>query len=127
MEKRAGDFGPIFWVHTTLLALFFASPFLLSWAVIIAVVVLYAAQLYLIGGCFLTQMQFGKDAVHKPSYWYYYLSKMGCPWSKHAVNIFANYGLTGAVLLLAFVWQIVCGKTPLLHGMFHRIIAAAIK
>jgi len=74
--KQQKDFGLIFWVHLILIILLWASPFWLSWKLIILAIVLYYLQLLVFKDCILTKAQFGEKKRSTTFYWYY-LTKLG--------------------------------------------------
>lgn len=108
MESRAGDpkreFGPTFWLHLVLIILVWTSPFWLSWRIILLSILIYYFQIWLLGGCILTQAQF-KNVSHNYSFYYHYLKKLGFKPNERKLHIFLNYIAPWLILGVAYLYQ----------------------
>lgn len=109
-EPENKDFGPIFWLHLLVLCLMYSSPFLFSWQLIMAGVVLYFFQLLVFGGCILTILEFGKD--RKEDFNIHYLRRIGCNISESKLGFILNFVIPSAILATTLVWQIILKHSP---------------
>lgn len=107
------DFGLIFWFHLILIILMWASPFWLSWKLIILGIFLYYLQLVIFKDCILTRAQFETKKRSTTFYWYY-LTMIGFKLNKERVRFAADYIFPWIILGLALVWQVVLGFSTLI-------------
>lgn len=106
------DFGLIFWIHLLVLCLMYSSPFLFSWKIIFAGVLVYYLQLLIFGGCILTIKELGSD--RKEGFNAYYLHKAGFNIDERKLGIVLNFIVPSAISVFALVWQLFLKYRPLL-------------
>ena len=105
------EFGPIFWLHLTIIILNYSLPFLFRWQVaLVWAIVIYLQEIFL-KGCMLTYAQFGQS--HE-TFYHHYLTKMGFKLNKKRLNAFLAWALPIIILLLAICWQLILGMEPLI-------------
>ena len=112
VNKPIKYFGFIFWMHLALVLVAYSSPFLFDWRIIIVGVVVLFVQYVLVGGCVLNKVQFG--SAKDVTFLYPYLKMVGVKLDPHKFKFFIRYVLPFALLLIAFLWQVVWGRSPLL-------------
>lgn len=106
------EFGFWFWVHLALIIPAYLSPFLISWKLIILGVLILQIQYWIIGGCFLTHLEMGKDK--NETFLWYYLKKI-CPDIKPKTAKFIIRVVIPIILIaLGLLMQSMFGFSPLL-------------
>lgn len=108
-RKMRQDFGLIFWLHLAAIIGIWASPFILSWKLIVVGIFLYYLQLLIIGDCILTRQQF-LSAKREVTFYSYYLEKFGIRFERREVRIVADYIMPPVILGIALMWQIKLGN-----------------
>jgi len=110
-KQQIKEFGTIFWLHLLLIIMIYLSPFLFKWGLILLFVGLYYFQIFVLGDCFLTKIQFkgNKHIKFHP----YYLSKLGLRINKKIAKL-GTYLIPAAIFLLSLFWQLVLNKVPLI-------------
>jgi hypothetical protein len=98
------DFGIIFWIHLLLIIAVWTSPFWVDWRIMLVVIVLLNLQFLILGGCYLTFLETGKD--RDMTFYYYYLSKFFPHLNKKKTKIFIRYILPFLLLGIALIYQI---------------------
>ncbi len=114
MEKKQGhkDYGYLFYVHVILIVLYYLSPFLVNWTVVIVIAALMILQNIFIKGCVLTIAEF-KEESQKTGFFHHYLKKIGIHLSRTTIEVI-SYILPFALIGTAILWQIVFQHKPLL-------------
>lgn len=107
------DFGPIFWLHTTLELLEWFSFLLIDWQILLALLVLLQIQYTVLGGCILAQVEFGKAENH--TFTWYYLVKIFPNLNPKKTTWVLRYIIPLLVLALAIYIQVFVGYIPVLH------------
>ena len=103
-------FSLVFWLHILVMLLCATVPFWLDWKLVIVGFVLLHIQWFILGGCFLTFLETGKDP--EMSFEYYYLSKLW-PWlNKKILKNISLYVTPTIILALALFFQIYLGWEP---------------
>jgi hypothetical protein len=97
------SFGAIFWVHLALIVVALSSPFWLSWKFIFLGIVLLQLQWVILDGCYLTQLEAGKD--EDVTFWYLYLVKVFPKLNKRRVKVTVRYFIPILLLVVAFLLQ----------------------
>lgn len=109
-DEHVKDFGPWFWVHVVLLLIAYASPLLADWRIILIGVAVLQIQYWMIGGCYITHLERGKDS--REVFWWYYLRKIWpnirADHTKFVVRIVVPIIIVG----IAFILQTHIGYTP---------------
>ncbi|MBI2676530.1 MAG: hypothetical protein HYX21_01050 [Candidatus Yanofskybacteria bacterium] len=105
------DFGLIFWVHIFVICLMYSSPFLFSWKIIFAGILVYYLQLLIFGGCVLTIKELG--AERKEGFNAYYLRRLGFRVNERKLSFVLDYIVPWAILAFALVWQLFLKHSPL--------------
>lgn len=101
---KTKEFGLIFWIHLALIMCVLASPFWLSWKIILVCIALYYLQILIFKNCILTIIQFNtKD--HNDSFYSHYLNRLGFRVNKHKLRIFLDYILPWLLFLIAITIQ----------------------
>jgi hypothetical protein len=101
----------VIFVHTLLIILLYASPFWLSWKLILILIVLNYLQLFLFGGCVLTIRQFRSVEI---SFQEWLLDRLGVKVDRPKFNRFLKWQLPFILLALSLLWQEVLGFAPLI-------------
>lgn len=107
------DFGPIFWLHSTLELLEWFSFLLIDWQIILALLVLLQIQYWVLGGCVLAHVELGKDKDY--TFTWYYLVKIFPNLDPKRTTFVLRYVIPILVLALAIYLQIFVGYKPVLH------------
>jgi len=107
--KNASDFGFLFWLHVCIILLILSSPFLFDWHLVLIIGCIYEIQIFALGNCVLTQMQFKKKEA---SFYEYYLSKLGFRPQRKTLDIMLTYVIPILVLLTALLWQLLLKRKP---------------
>lgn len=110
------DFSFVFWLHLVLIITAWMSPFWADWRLILIGVILLSIQYLIIGGCYLTFLETGKD--HKMTFYYYYLSKIFPTISKNKTHFFIRYCSPILILIVAYLLQVQFGWEPYLRLWF---------
>lgn len=97
------DFGLVFWLHLALIIIAWSSPLWLSWKLILVGVIALHVQWLLLDGCYLTQLETGKDG--EGTFYHHYLSKLYPRLSKRGVMVAVRYVLPILILGIAFIIQ----------------------
>lgn len=103
----------MFLLHLIIILFVYISPFIFDWRLILILIALYYLQLWFFGNCILTIKQF-KETVRDTSFYSYALNKFGFYPDKKTVRIIVDYYVPWAILVVAFVWQIVLGHHAVL-------------
>jgi len=103
----------LFWIHVLTIFVFILSPFLFNWKIILLGIFLYYIQIFFLGNCILTTLQFGKKKKDK-SFYHYLLTKIGINLNENKVNFFIIYIKPWILFLFALVLQIILKFSPLL-------------
>lgn len=106
-------FGVIFWLHIVFVVGAALSPLWLDWKLVFAIFILLNVQWFLLGGCFLTFLETGKDK--DMTYEYYYLSRVWPNIHKIKVKIIVTYILPITLVVTTYILQIKLGWQPLLN------------
>ena len=107
------DFGPIFWIHTTLELLEWFSFLLIDWQIILALLILLQIQYSVLGGCVLAHAELGKDKDY--TFTWYYLVKIFPNLDPKRTTFVLRYIIPVSVLILAIYLQFFVGYIPVLH------------
>lgn len=107
------DFGIIFWLHLILIIAAWTSPLWVDWQLILLGIVALSIQYVVIGGCYLTFKESGKD--RDMTFYYYYLSKKYHRLNKRRVKIFIRYILPVLLLAIAYLIQEKLGLGTLIN------------
>lgn len=102
-----------FWVHLALIIPAYSSPFLISWKLIILGVLILQIQYWIIGGCFLTHLEIGKDK--NETFIWYYLKKIYPDLNSKTTKFFIRVILPIVLVLIGFVLQVGLKFKPLLQ------------
>jgi hypothetical protein len=102
MAKK--PFGFIFWLHLVLNILAYISPFLFNWKLIVLGIILLQIQYFLIGGCYLSELELGKN--RKESFFSFYFKKFGINFNEESLDFHTKYTVQFIILILALIWQI---------------------
>jgi hypothetical protein len=100
--KKDREFGLYFWLHAVALLLAYASPLLVSWKVIMLGVVILEVQYRVLHGCFLTHLEFGKNA--NEVFLWYYVRKIFPSLRPQATKVFVR--VLAPIFLVAFSFVI---------------------
>lgn len=111
MKNNIKLFGFIFWLHLSLNLISCLSPFLFSWQIIILFILFLHIQFYLIGGCVLNKFQFKKNNI---TFLFPYLKMMGFKINLNKTKFIMRYLIPIIIFSIAFTWQIIFKKSPLL-------------
>jgi hypothetical protein len=113
MKKQVHkEFGVYFWVHLILLPIYYLSFILFHWKIVLLIAILIPLQYALLGGCFLTILEF-EEQRKNTGYFHYYLKKAGLNFKKRTIGILSVV-MPWVILGLALFWQLVLKKRPLL-------------
>ncbi len=82
---QQNDYGKVFWLHLSVILLWYVSPLFISWNWLLIGTALSYLQGIIIGGCILSHEQFGKEADE--TFFRYYLNMMGLNMSKRTAKI----------------------------------------
>ena len=110
------DFGFVFWSHLILIILAWLSPLWIDWRLIFIGILLLSIQYTILGGCYLTFLETGKDK--DMTFYFYHLSKFFPSLNKRKTKLFIRYVLPAILLVIAYVLQVFYGWTPLLKLWF---------
>ena len=111
--SNKGDFGPIFYLHTTLELLEWFSFLLIDWQILFSLLILLEIQYAVFGGCVLARAEFGKDKNY--TFTWYYLVKIFPNLDPKKTTWVLRYIIPILVLVLAIYLQVFVGYTPILH------------
>ncbi len=103
----------IFLIHTFLSLIFVLAFILFSWYLIIIGIIIYYLQIFLIGNCILTNIEFNSSSKRN-SWYHFYLTKLGFKLDRDKVNFFVIYIKPWIILCISLVLQIVFKINPLL-------------
>ncbi len=106
-------FGPFFWLHLILDALFVISPFLFSWKLILLGIILLELQFVFFGGCLINKLHFSKDK--EAVFLYPYLKMLGVDISYQNAKILMRYIVPVIILGTAIFWQVVMKNAPIIN------------
>ncbi|MBI4057820.1 hypothetical protein HY405_00675 [Candidatus Microgenomates bacterium] len=99
-------------VHTVIVFLLYTSPFWLDWKLIIPAIILNYTQMYIFGGCILTNKQFENVEI---SFHEWLLSKARVSIKNRLKFLrFLRWQLPFIILALAILWQELLGMNPLI-------------
>ena len=99
-------------IHLIEIIISWFSPFLISWYFIILGVLIYYLQIYFIGNCILTKIQF--EEKNKKAYYTYLLEKLGFKPDNRKVTFFVVNVKPYIILAIAIFIQIILKIKPLL-------------
>ncbi len=97
------DFGLVFWLHLILIIASWSSPFWLSWKLILVGIIVLHIQWLVLDGCYLTQLETGKD--EEGTFYHHYLSKLYPRLSKKGVKVVVRYVIPLIILIIAVIVQ----------------------
>ena len=98
------DLGLLFWIHLIIVLLAWASPFYLSWKIILALVIVFYLQLFVIRDCILNTEK-RETTICIPI-----LKNLGFKVNKKKLVILSDYIFPWLIILVAILWQIVLKK-----------------
>jgi hypothetical protein len=107
------DFSIIFWLHLLFILIAWTSPLWFDWKLIVIGVIILALQYLIIGGCYLTFLEAGKDLDE--TFYHYHLSKTFPKLNKKKVKIFVRYILPILIIVIAYIIQNYLGYKPLIN------------
>lgn len=96
--------------HALVILAFYASPFILDWKLVAAIVILYYLQLALLGDCILTMWQF-KERNRTVSFYGYMLGLLGFHPDEEHIRVVVDYVIPGSMLLIAVIYQLALGHS----------------
>lgn len=99
----------MFWIHLFLILIYYLSPFLFNWKIVIFIVVLILLQYRFLGDCFLTKLEFKKE---DKAFFQHYLEKIGINISKRQVDFIATYIVPFVLPTIAIIWQVLLKHRP---------------
>ena len=108
-----GDFGIVFFLHLALILIFYFSPFIFSWKIIIFFLLYICFQEVFFQGCLLSFFQFGRERRKLPFFHFYYLGKMGINLNKKSFNFILVWLVPTGIFIFSLVWQEVFSQKPL--------------
>jgi len=106
------DFGSVFWIHLSVISLWYISPFFFSWYLLLIGTAFSYLQGIIIGGCVLSHKQFGKEADE--TFFRYYLNKLGLNISKRKAKIIFFWLEPVVIPVIAYVIQIILHFKPII-------------
>jgi len=109
-RKEHRDFGPVFWAHLASIVIFYLSPFLIDWRLVVILGGLLVLHWRYFGGCLCTIWEFGKDG--STNFNWYYLNRLGFRVSLKRVCFFTDYVIPLGLFTTCLVWQVVLGHEP---------------
>lgn len=109
--KTHKDFSWIFWLHLALIIAVYLSPILFPWKTIVFFTGLYYVQLFLLGACILSLVEFRSGS--NPSFFHYYLGKMGFRLSRQTVRLFVDFVVPTVIIAISLLLQIKLRYDPL--------------
>ena len=97
-----GEFGLLFYLHLILIFTVWASPLLFPWYVVAIGFVLYNIQLYLVGNCLLTILQF-KTNTPTLGFYGHYSKYLGLECYAKKIDWASDYILPSALLATSLI------------------------
>ncbi len=107
------DFGLVFLLHFLLIVIAWTSPLWVDWELLLVGIFLLSLQYLILGGCYLTFLEAGKDP--DMTFYYYYLSKEYPNLNKKKVKAFVRYILPVLLFAIAYLIQEQLGWIPLIN------------
>ncbi|MEI6849618.1 MAG: hypothetical protein WCK29_01135 [archaeon] len=107
------DFGPIFYLHTTLELIEWFLFLLVDWQILLSLLILLEIQYAVFGGCVLARAEFGKGKNY--TFTWYYLVKIFPNLDPKKTTWVLRYIIPILVLVLAVYIQVFTGYVPVLH------------
>ncbi len=107
------EFGIYFWLHLLVLIPAYISPLLFDWKLVILGSALLEIQYYLIGGCFLTHLQLGKDK--NETFVWYYLHKIFPSMDAAKTKFIVRIIVPVVLITAAFILQVQYNFKPLIY------------
>ncbi len=101
------EYGLFFWIHILALIVAYLSPLLIDWRLVIVGALILQVQYWLISGCYLTHLQFGKDK--NEVFLWYYLHKAFPALKPESTKFFVRIVAPAVLIAIGFVIQ----------GLFH--------
>jgi len=99
------SFGIYFFTHLVLILLFLSSPFFLSWRAILILIILYYLQIFLLGNCFISKLEF-KENIRNTTFYSHYLSKLGINVDKRKTRLVVDYVIPWLIFFIALIYQL---------------------
>jgi hypothetical protein len=109
------DFGLVFWLHLAIIIFIFSSPFLFSWKLILAGVILYYIQVWIFGTCVLALWEFSSE---DGSFFAHYLPKIGINLSRKKIFLLTDYLATWGIFAFAIFWQVILNHSVIVPAPF---------
>ena len=107
---KRSEYGVLFWIHLFIVILFVFLWLFFSWWIIIIGGILLRIQDIIIGGCFISKIEFrGNEGCIA-----HYLHKWHIVKNKKRARLFIGIFLPLIVIGMAIVWQIVLKIKPLI-------------
>lgn len=107
------EFGFWFWLHILILIPAYLSPILFDWWIIFIVAIILQIQYWLLGGCFLTHLELGKDK--NETYLWYYLRKIFPNLSQKKMNITIRVIIPVVLIIISYILQNIFNLKPIFH------------
>lgn len=111
MNTIKKDYNLTFWIHLIIVLILLSSWFLFSWYFVLVGIILLQIQFYIFGNCVLTKHEFGDSEQACITY---YLEKWRILKNTKNARLFVKYHIHIIVFLIAIIWQIFLGFSPLL-------------
>lgn len=102
-----------FWLHLLLLIPAYFSFILFDWWLIVFGVIVLQIQYLLIGGCFLTHLEMGKDK--NETFIWYYLQKIYPRINPVKTKFVIRFVVPVLIIATALVVQVKFGFQPMIH------------
>ncbi|MEK6892689.1 MAG: hypothetical protein AABX07_00635 [Nanoarchaeota archaeon] len=109
MKKKRKDFGMVFWMHLVLVLIYYLTPFLFSWKIVILIALFILLQYKFLGDCFLTNLEFQQE---DKTFFEHYLNKIGISISKKNIDFIAKYIVPFVLPAIAIIWQVLLRHAP---------------
>ena len=91
-------------IHILIIILAYISPFIFSWKIVLAGVIAFYIQKFLIGGCILTKKEFGN---FEDNYYYFALKKLGFDPDKKRLRFILDYVVPVSILSLSLFIKVI--------------------
>ena len=101
--------GLYFWAHLIIVVFIWASPFYLSWKIILAFIVLYYIQLVVIGDCILIKKQYSTKK-RKITIYTQILENLGFKVNRKILVFLSDYVFPWVVFGVSLFWQVFLGN-----------------
>lgn len=89
-------------IHLVIIICVYLSPLFIPWQYVLIIFILYRLQLYIWGGCILSNLQFGKK---DEGFYFHYLKKVFPNITNKTIDLIVDNIIPITIIIIAYIIQ----------------------